>query len=328
MKKLKTILSMIIVGCCAFIPMMNVDAAETYEASSKEDFLNYINTSADGDTVKLTTSITLDNVNEIIQITNKEITIEGVGDVTITGFRDDAIEKDTLKGNYSIIVAGEGAKVHVKNLSLERSQKYGVQAYNGGYASVENVYINDCRYGGVLVNAGTVEIISLRLGFNGSNKDETGMSVLNNGIEISKSKNIADPNATPNIIMNGTLNSDVSENVIYFASDANDNTTGFIIENAATTTDKILVNDNKVVVADATNEVKFTSNEMKADTVVEGDEYVPNIDVTDPVEPETPVEEVKNEEVNPETSDGILLFLGLTVVGFAGTALAYRRLHN
>ena len=40
-----------------------------------------------------------------------------------------------------------------------------------------------------------------------------------------------------------------------------------------------------------------------------------------------PTEEVSNEK-NPETSDGILLFLGLTVVGFAGTALAYRRLHN
>lgn len=31
---------------------------------------------------------------------------------------------------------------------------------------------------------------------------------------------------------------------------------------------------------------------------------------------------------NPETSDGILLFLGLTVVGFVGVALTYRRLHN
>lgn len=40
-----------------------------------------------------------------------------------------------------------------------------------------------------------------------------------------------------------------------------------------------------------------------------------------------PTEEVSNEK-NPETSDGILLFLGLTIVGFAGTALAYRRLHN
>ena len=36
------------------------------------------------------------------------------------------------------------------------------------------------------------------------------------------------------------------------------------------------------------------------------------------------VEEVEN----PNTSDGVLLFLGLTVVGFAGTALTYRRLHN
>ena len=66
----------------------------------------------------------------------------------------------------------------------------------------------------------------------------------------------------------------------------------------------------------------------RADTVVEGEEYIPNIDVTDPVEPETPTDEVKNEEVNPETSDGILLFLGLTIVGFAGVALTYRRLHN
>ena len=52
----------------------------------------------------------------------------------------------------------------------------------------------------------------------------------------------------------------------------------------------------------------------------------PEVPVT-PVEPETPTDEVKNEE-NPETSDGIALFLGLTIVGFAGTALAYRRLHN
>ncbi len=36
------------------------------------------------------------------------------------------------------------------------------------------------------------------------------------------------------------------------------------------------------------------------------------------------VEEVEN----PNTSDGVLLFLSLTVVGFAGIALTYRRLHN
>ena len=54
------------------------------------------------------------------------------------------------------------------------------------------------------------------------------------------------------------------------------------------------------------------------------------IEVTDPepTTPETPVEEVKEEAKNPETSDGILLFLGLTVVGITGSVLTYRRLHN
>ena len=40
--------------------------------------------------------------------------------------------------------------------------------------------------------------------------------------------------------------------------------------------------------------------------------------------PSAEVEEV----ANPETSDGILLFLGLTAVGIAGSVLTYRRLHN
>ena len=50
--------------------------------------------------------------------------------------------------------------------------------------------------------------------------------------------------------------------------------------------------------------------------------------------PVTPEEDITNtnntvEEVeNPETSDGVLIFLSLTVIGFAGTALAFRRLHN
>ena len=100
--------------------------------------------------------------------------------------------------------------------------------------------------------------------------------------------------------------------------------------NTENTTDKVLVNGNTAVITDANNEVKYESNELKEGTAFEGEEYTPNIEVTDPVDPTTPeevTEEVSNEE-NPETSDGILLFLGLTVVGFAGTALTYRRLHN
>ena len=55
-----------------------------------------------------------------------------------------------------------------------------------------------------------------------------------------------------------------------------------------------------------------------------GDPEVP----VEPVEPEVPTEEVSKEEVNPETSDGIMLFIGLTVVSLGGVVLAYRRLHN
>ena len=54
----------------------------------------------------------------------------------------------------------------------------------------------------------------------------------------------------------------------------------------------------------------------------------PEVPVT-PEEDTTTEEGTSTENVeNPETSDGILLFLGLTVVGFAGVALTYRRLHN
>lgn len=56
---------------------------------------------------------------------------------------------------------------------------------------------------------------------------------------------------------------------------------------------------------------------------------VTDIPVTDPTDNPTTEEETTTENVeNPETSDGLLLFLGLTVVGFAGVALTYKRLHN
>ena len=51
------------------------------------------------------------------------------------------------------------------------------------------------------------------------------------------------------------------------------------------------------------------------------EELTPVTDVTEPTE------EVSNEE-NPNTSDSILLFLGLTIVGFVGTAFTYKKLHN
>ena len=69
------------------------------------------------------------------------------------------------------------------------------------------------------------------------------------------------------------------------------------------------------------------ANGVNVYTALPSEVTEPEIPVT-PVEPETPTEEVKEDVQNPETSDGIMLFLGLTVIGFAGVALTYRRLHN
>lgn len=302
--------------------VVNVSAKEI-PVTDEATFRDALNSAVTGDTVVLNNSITLSKKDNSPGVADKEITIDG-NDFTITGWRDEA---GSLSSDQSIITAGANGIVHLKNVTLTNAQKYGVQAFNGGYVSLENVTINDCRYGGILLNAGTIEVISLNLGFNGQNPDGQG-GILNNGIEVSTSVKLNEPNAIPSIIMNGTINSTEKDNVIYFASDANDNTKGFIVENTDTTTDKILVNGTTAVITDANNEVKYESNELKEGTVFEGEDYTPNIEVTDPVEPETPVEEVKNEEVNPETSDGIALFLGLTIVGFAGVALTYRRLHN
>ncbi len=305
--------------------VVNVSAKEI-PVTDEATFRDALNSAVTGDTVVLNNSITLSKKDNSPGVADKEITIDG-NDFTITGWRDEA---GSLSSDQSIITAGANGIVHLKNVTLTNAQKYGVQAFNGGYVSLENVTINDCRYGGILLNAGTIEVISLNLGFNGQNPDGQG-GILNNGIEVSTSVKLNEPNAIPSIIMNGTINSTEKDNVIYFASDANDNTKGFIVENTDTTTDKILVNGTTAVITDANNEVKYESNELKEGTVFEGEDYTPNIEVTDPVEPTTPSEEANsdtNGEENPETSDGILLFLGLTVVGFAGVALTYKKLHN
>ena len=67
-------------------------------------------------------------------------------------------------------------------------------------------------------------------------------------------------------------------------------------------------------------------------TTLDAADYRPE-ETEEPTEDEeiTPPTEQEREEdttENPETSDGILLFVSLAVLGLAGTTLAYKRLHN
>jgi len=129
--------------------------------------------------------------------------------------------------------------------------------------------------------------------------------------------------------MNGTLTSTETENVIRFAEDENDATTEVVIENAETTTDKVFVNDSKLVVTDNAGEVKYESNEA-ADITVDGDEYVEPSEPTTPTTPEeTPSTGDTTEEVtNPETSDSVLLIVAGLIISAAAGTFAMKQLKN
>lgn len=129
--------------------------------------------------------------------------------------------------------------------------------------------------------------------------------------------------------MNGTLTSTETENVIRFAEDENDATTEVVIETAATTTDKVFVNDSKLVVTDNAGEVKYESNEA-ADITVDGDEYVEPSEPTTPTTPEeTPSTGDTTEEVtNPETSDSVLLIVAGLIISVAAGTFAMKQLKN
>ena len=125
---------------------------------------------------------------------------------------------------------------------MNNGPKYGVQAYDGGTVILNNVSIVGFRYGGVLVNGGNVEVIDLHLGFNGTDT--------NNGIEIDKG---AAATNNPTLTMNGTLTSDVNENVVRPAT--NGNLTDFTITNTESTTNKVVIAGDKVVFTDENNNV-------------------------------------------------------------------------
>ena len=129
--------------------------------------------------------------------------------------------------------------------------------------------------------------------------------------------------------MNGTLTSTETENVIRFAEDENDATTEVIVENTEFTTDKVLVNDSKLVVTDNAGEVKYESKEA-ADITVDGDEYVEPSEPTTPTTPEeTPSTGDTTEEVtNPETSDSVLLIVAGLIISAAAGTFALKQLKN
>ncbi len=259
MKKTVKIVLFLMVLSMAIILIPNLTKAATHTVSDAQELASTIASAGDGDTININANIQL---TDPIDIGDKSLTINGNGH-TIS--RAEAWQ--TGRTNATLItVGGTGHTLTLKNVTLKGSEKYGVQAYNGGYLILDNVTILDCAYGGVLVNGGSLEVISLTLG---QNRPEG-----NNGIEIGMGEDVT---VTPTLIMNGEIITDETEGVINIAT--NDELTGFDVENKEGSEQKIYINDNQVVVTDQNNDILYTSNEVDG-LDIEGTDFVPNVTIT------------------------------------------------
>ena len=220
----------------------------------------------DGDVINITENVELSQVMEIY----KDITINGNGNM-VTAAEGMLGGESSPSNNFSMVTVMPGAEVILTDLGLENSPKYGVQVYDGGRVTLDGVTVKNCAYGGVLVNAGTIEIKDLALEANGADNA--------NGVEISKGKSIEGSTNVPNVIMNGTLTATNQTGVVRIADDANDATTEVRFENTENTVNKILIDDKTLVVTDENNDILYTS-EIKNDVQTSGDEYLEDFNVT------------------------------------------------
>lgn len=282
MRNFKKIILFLIIFTAVLLLNISISDAATLSVNNEEELINAINTLTEGENIiEITENIAL---TRPIEITEKTLTINGNGH-TISRIDTNWTPNGS---NGTLITAGlSGTRLTLNNITLTGSQKYGVQTYNGAHVILNGVTLSDNGFGGVLVNGGTLEVRNLTLGKNGTPN--------NNGIEIAKGSSAADSSIS-RLIMNGTLSSSETTNVIFLAE--NDQLDKFEIQNSDTTTNKILIQGNKVAITDAANNVLFTSNENPNITMTEVP-YTPNSGTTEGENPPA-----TNPDNNPNENPG------------------------
>lgn len=233
---------------CLLIP--NVSKAIT-PINSEETLRQAISSANSGETIILSDNITVTGPIVI----DKDLTIDGAG-YTVTG----ADEWTSISGNQTMFAAQlSGAKLTLKDINLKNGPKYGVQSYNGASVVLNNVSITGFNYAGILVNGGTLEIIDVNLGNNGTTS--------NKGIELDRGQDVA---VSPSLVMNGSLSSTSKDNIIYVAENAGN----INIENKTSTSNKVVAAGNQIVLTDANNNVLSVSALPENTTVASGEQKV------------------------------------------------------
>lgn len=273
---MKKILTMVLVGLFAFVPMISVHAEEGVAVVKNEEELLAALADKSVTTIQLADNIT----------TTAKVNI--IRDVTIDG------------QNYKITLSGD---------HTTWDSTYVIQVYKSN-VTLKNIALTGAN-GGLLINGANVTV-------------EGTLDVSGNhfgGIELGMGDNVNDYPVV-NFDNANIVNTTESSTVPTIWSDGVDQ-------------DKVTVKYNGVEAAAYENvkgQVQLflnTENTPEGEnyTALDADNYRPEA-IEEPTTP--PTEQGREEDTteNPETSDGILLFVSLAVIGLAGTTLAYRRLHN
>ncbi len=302
MKKIM-MLAIILVAGLIIMPNVYAQTITVGDTGNGTDLNSKITNLNDNDIIELQGDVT---VSTPIEIT-KKVTIKGNGH-TISWNGDSS---DT-SGNKTILTAqGIGAELTIENATIKDAVKYGIQAYNGGKVTVNNVLIENCGYGAVLVNGGELTIKGLTFGQNGNDT----------GIEIGSGENVSNPSK---VELDGTINS-TDPNAKYLYVDENDfseETKTFELSSTDNSEYKFQSKGNQIVIVNSAGNIVGISNNL--DTV-----QVPsNISTyVEPVAP-TPVDQPK-EEANPNTSDiNLYVLLSLIAASFCGIAYTVKRRFN
>ncbi len=291
MRKL-TLFLIVLFTTILFIPVLC--HAATYEVNTSEDFIAKADSTISGDIIKLTDNIAL---TEPVEIVGKSLTIDG-GSFTLSRNTNNW---SSHGNNGTLLTVGAAGKLVLKNITLTGSEKYAAQAYNGGHLVLDGVTVNNCDYGGILSNAGTVEVVNLNLGKNG-----TGA---NNGIEIAKADGLE---STPKLIMNGKLSSTEKDNVVYIAQN-NPALKEFDVDNTDNSEYKVALDGNKVVILDEKNNVLYASN--AADNVTaHGDTVSDIIKATTQEEPKEEPKKDPTPKTGVQDKVGFAIFTLVTAI--------------
>ncbi len=291
--------STMLLAVVALVPALKVNAAEP--VTTEEELIAAIANGGDivlGNDIQITKPIELFKDTEISSL--EGYTLDGTG--------------MELSGKNGSILAAH-ANLTLDNVNLKGAAKYGVQAYENGNVTLNGVTISNCEWGAVLVNGGQVIINDLVMDSNAW------------GIEFAKGENVT---GDPALVMDGTLSVKNQPDAITVDETQVDK---FSVKNEEASTNKIVLEDNKMLVKDASGKTVVESKVLANDLVVsiDGVEAVTKEpEVETPEEPEvtepTVTTTTQAPEKNPNTSDSLPLYLIGMLAGTLGLGLCVKKL--